>query len=105
VKARGPLPLPRFRPLRGLDPALRRARLMAARRYPAGFSARRGILNGHWDGGEVVRSHWPTEGRPPLPLAARPRSSRRARARTAAGAQRLARRSSGGAPRPPAGAG
>jgi hypothetical protein len=53
--------LPRFRPLRGIDPALRRARLIAARRYQAGFSARRGILTGHWDGGEVVRAFLTTE--------------------------------------------
>jgi hypothetical protein len=40
---------------RGTEPELRRARLLAARTYPAGGIARRGILSGQWDGGEVVR--------------------------------------------------
>lgn len=36
---------------------LRRARLLAARGYPPSGIARRGILSGQWDGGEVVRRH------------------------------------------------
>ena len=41
--------------LRGLDPALRRARLLAAREAQAGYSQRRGILSGSFDGGHLVR--------------------------------------------------
>lgn len=36
--------------------ALRRARLLAARRYPPNSICRVGILGGQWDTGEVVRS-------------------------------------------------
>lgn len=43
--------------LRGLDPDLRRARLLAARSYVPGSKPRHGILGGHWDGGAVVRRH------------------------------------------------
>jgi hypothetical protein len=43
--------------LRSLDPAIRRARLLAARDYPAGSICRRAIISGQWDGGEVVRRH------------------------------------------------
>jgi hypothetical protein len=39
---------------RDLSPALRRARLLAARTYPRGGIVRRGILSGQWDGGSVV---------------------------------------------------
>lgn len=37
-----------------VDRDTRRARLLAARRYPVGSLPRRGILSGHWDGGAVV---------------------------------------------------
>ena len=37
-----------------VDRDTRRARLLAARRYPVGSVPRRGILGGHWDGGTVV---------------------------------------------------
>ncbi len=39
---------------RPVDRDTRRARLLAARRYPVGSVPRRGILAGHWDGGFVV---------------------------------------------------
>ncbi|QBM77922.1 hypothetical protein E2E30_18680 (plasmid) [Sphingomonas sp. AAP5] len=39
---------------RPVDRDTRRARLLAARRYPVGSVPRRGILGGHWDGGSVV---------------------------------------------------
>jgi hypothetical protein len=42
---------------RGIEPGLRRARLLAARGYPAGGIVRRGILSGQWDGGEAVRRY------------------------------------------------
>jgi len=48
---------------RGVEPELRRARLLAARTYPAGGIARRGILSGQWDGGEVVRAFLAPAGR------------------------------------------
>lgn len=41
--------------LRSLEPGLRRARLLAARRYPIRGIVRRAIIGGQWDGGEVVR--------------------------------------------------
>ena len=37
-----------------IDRDMRRARLLAARRKPIGSIPRRGILSGHWDGGNVV---------------------------------------------------
>ena len=37
-----------------IDRDTRRARLLAARRKPIGSIPRRGILSGHWDGGNVV---------------------------------------------------
>ncbi|WP_430637546.1 hypothetical protein [Sphingomonas hankookensis] len=37
-----------------IDRDTRRARLLAARRKPVGSIPRRGILSGHWDGGNVV---------------------------------------------------
>lgn len=37
-----------------VDRDTRRARLLAARRYPIGSVPRRGILSGHWDGGTIV---------------------------------------------------
>ncbi len=40
--------------LRGLDPDLRRARLLAARSYVPGSIPRHAILGGFWDGGSVV---------------------------------------------------
>jgi len=43
--------------LRGLDPDLRRARLLAARGYAPGSKPRHAILGGFWDGGSVVRQH------------------------------------------------
>lgn len=46
---------------RGLDPELRRARLLAARTYPPGGVVRRGIISGQWDGGQVVRGFLPAE--------------------------------------------
>lgn len=41
---------------RGLDPELRRKRLLAARHYPPGAIPRFAILMGHWDGGLIVAS-------------------------------------------------
>lgn len=41
--------------LRGIEPSLRRARLLAAREYAPGSKPRHGILGGFWDGGSVVR--------------------------------------------------
>jgi hypothetical protein len=43
--------------LRGIDPALRRARLLAARGYKPGTIPRHAILGGFWDGGHIVRRH------------------------------------------------
>ena len=43
--------------LRTLDPALRRARLLAARRYRPGTVPRHAILGGVWDNGNIVRQH------------------------------------------------
>jgi hypothetical protein len=40
---------------RGVEPELRRNRLLAARRYAAGSVPRLAIMLGHWDGGDVVR--------------------------------------------------
>lgn len=40
--------------LRGLDPGLRRRRLIAARSYAAHSAPRIAILFGHWDAGFVV---------------------------------------------------
>ena len=37
-----------------IDRDMRRARLLAARRKPIGSIPRRGILSGHWEGGNVV---------------------------------------------------
>ena len=37
-----------------IDRDMRRARLLAARRKAIGSIPRRGILSGHWDGGNVV---------------------------------------------------
>lgn len=42
--------------LRGVDPELRRARLMAARTYQSPV-CRHAILTGQWDGGSVVRQN------------------------------------------------
>jgi hypothetical protein len=42
---------------RGIEPDLRRARLIAARTYAVGSIARRGIISGQWDAGDIVRSH------------------------------------------------
>lgn len=42
---------------RHLPRNLRRARLLAARGYKSGTICWKGILSGHWDGGEVVRRH------------------------------------------------
>lgn len=39
----------------GVEPGLRRLRLVAARRFVAGSVPRQAILLGHWDAGEVVR--------------------------------------------------
>lgn len=41
--------------MRGLDPGLRRARLLAARTYRVGTIPRHGILGGYWDHGSAVR--------------------------------------------------
>lgn len=54
--------------LRGVDRDLRRARLLAARRYAPGSVPRRGIMSGHWDGGVVVRQFLAEE----VPSAAHP---------------------------------
>jgi len=43
--------------LRALARDLRRARLLAARRYAPGSIPRKGIIGGYWDGGSVVRAH------------------------------------------------
>jgi hypothetical protein len=43
--------------LRGVEPDLRRARLLAARGYAPGSKPRHAILGGYWDGGTVVRAH------------------------------------------------
>lgn len=40
---------------RHIKPAIRRARLLAARGYVSGTIPWKGILSGHWDGGDVVR--------------------------------------------------
>jgi hypothetical protein len=40
---------------RGVEPELRRNRLLAARRYAAGSVPRLAIMLGHWDSGDVVR--------------------------------------------------
>jgi hypothetical protein len=40
---------------RGVEPDLRRRRLLAARKYSAGTVPRLAILLGHWDRGEIVR--------------------------------------------------
>lgn len=40
-----------------VDRDTRRARLLAARRYPIGSIPRRGILSGHWDGGNIVGAY------------------------------------------------
>lgn len=40
---------------RGVEPALRRARLLAARQFGVVSPARKGILNGEWDRGTIVR--------------------------------------------------
>ena len=40
-----------------IDRETRRARLVAARRYPVGSVPRRGILSGHWDGGNIVGAY------------------------------------------------
>lgn len=45
-----------MKPMRHIEPELRRARLLAARGYKAGCMPWRGILGGHWDGGQVVQS-------------------------------------------------
>ena len=42
-------------PMRNLDRDTRRARLLAAQTRPVGGINRKGILCGHWDGGNVVR--------------------------------------------------
>ena len=42
-------------PMRHIDRDIRRSRLLAARTRPVGGINRRGILSGHWDGGNVVR--------------------------------------------------
>lgn len=39
---------------RGLEPELRRARLVAARSYTPHSAPRTAILLGHWDGGSIV---------------------------------------------------
>lgn len=44
------------------DYALRRARLLAARRYPPNSICRAGIRGGQWDGGQVVRQFMEGEG-------------------------------------------
>lgn len=41
--------------MRGLAPDLRRARLLAARRYKPGTIPRHAILGGFWDRGDIVR--------------------------------------------------
>lgn len=46
----------RIPPTRGLEPQLRRNRLLAARTYAAGSVPRLAIMLGHWDAGEVVLS-------------------------------------------------
>lgn len=42
-------------PMRHLDRDVRRARLLAARTRPVCGINRKGIFNGDWDGGNVVR--------------------------------------------------
>jgi len=49
-----------MKPLRTLDRATRRARLIAARPYPIGGIVRRGIIGGQWDRGDVVRQARPS---------------------------------------------
>ena len=46
---------------RHLDPALRRARLLAARQYKPGTICWKAILGGYWDTGSVVRQHLPKD--------------------------------------------
>lgn len=48
--------------LRGIDPDLRRARLIAARTYPVGAVPRYAIMMGHWDLGRVVSQGGRKEG-------------------------------------------
>jgi hypothetical protein len=48
--------------LRGVEPDLRRARLIAARGYAPGSKPRHAILGGYWDQGSVVRQHRRGEG-------------------------------------------
>jgi len=43
-----------MKPLRTLDRATRRARLIAARPYPIGGIVRRGIIGGQFDGGAIM---------------------------------------------------
>lgn len=57
---------------RDVEPRLRRARLLAARGYPAASIPRRAILSGQWDAGSKVRDHLdgsptPHPDRPPEP--------------------------------------
>lgn len=94
---------PCLQPLRGIDPALRAARLAAARGYPPRSIVRRAIIGGHWDGGELVRSRMPPRQTPEetaasleAALAARAgrREAHQARARKGA-ATRMANRIAG----------
>ena len=50
-----------MRTTRDIEPPLRRARLLAARAYPAWSIPRRAILSGHWDTGTKVRNHLTSE--------------------------------------------
>jgi hypothetical protein len=46
-----------FPSVRACDPAVRKARLLAAREKPVRSRPRWAIMMGHWDGGDVLAKH------------------------------------------------